>query len=61
MATGKLQSLKDALEFLDKCRTDVGYAIAVGALNDAYEWVEEAARAVVQEATERSFEINPGD
>ena len=46
----KLRELKSALEFLDKCRADHDYATQVGALKDAREWVEEAARSVVGEA-----------
>lgn len=39
------QRLREAIEFLDKCRADVS-SLDVGALKDAHEWFEETARSV---------------
>jgi hypothetical protein len=44
----KIDSLRAALDFLDRCRADKE-AGPTGALRDAREWVESAARAVVAE------------
>lgn len=43
----RLDELGRALAFLDQCRADKAAAIATGAMRDAREWVEEAARRAV--------------
>lgn len=44
-------ALRKALEFLDAVRADPKTASMVGAMRDAREWVEEAAREVVRQDT----------
>lgn len=41
-----IQNLREAVQFLDKCKADPE-ARYTGSLNDAHQWVEEAARALV--------------
>lgn len=43
----KLDQLREAIEFLDKCRKQLNVSIETGALRDAHEWVETAARQLV--------------
>lgn len=46
MDSNKLQALQRAIEFLDQCRSDKD-AGPTGALRDAVQWVESAAREVL--------------
>lgn len=50
-----LTSLKDAVDFMDKCRVDVD-AGPTGALLDAEKWIEAAAREVVAGLQARDME-----
>ena len=43
----RLDRLRDAVAFLDRCRDDP-MAKETGALRDAHEWIESAAREAVQ-------------
>lgn len=43
-----IERLARALEFLDACRAEAG-AVEVGAMRDAHEWLEQAARDAVAE------------
>jgi len=42
-----LSELKNAIKFLDQCKAKPRYAAEVGAMNDAYDRLELAARRVV--------------
>ena len=46
MGMNKLDSLRNAVEFLDQCRKDYNAGPTV-ALRDAVQWVEQAAREVL--------------
>lgn len=45
----KVNSLRDALDFLDLCKKDHLNSKLTGAYKDAWEWIEQAARKVVEQ------------
>lgn len=49
-----VEALKRAIEFLDAARADPS-GVETGAMRDAREWLEEAARAVVKEQHQQAI------
>jgi HEPN domain-containing protein len=47
MREDKLASLQKAIDFLDQCRADLENSIKTGALRDAVQWLEAAARELL--------------
>ena len=43
-----LNNLKEAVDFLAKCRADMSEATTVGAYRDALDWIEEASVKVAK-------------